>query len=120
MSNTKIPPVGDFGNKILNTLGSLDNFRKLFKESTLKGKGSGYTYLVLNKNDNLEIINILNQDYSYFHKQILLLCLDLWEYAYYINYENKRDLYIDNFFEIIDFEFANKTYNTIINRENTI
>lgn len=59
-------------------------------------------------------MNTLNQDCPYFHELIPLLCIDLWEHAYYINYENKRDLYIDNFFEVLDFKFANKMYETKI------
>ena len=113
MNEYKILPEGLLQDKILNTFSSLDNFFKLFKESALNLKGSGYTYLVVDKDNNLSIMNFLNQDYPYFYELIPLLCIDLWEHAYYINYENKRDLYIDNFFNIIDFSFANKVYNTL-------
>ena len=118
MSEKKVEPKDDLKQKILTIFGTFDNFKKLFKESAIKVKGSGYTYLVLNKNNDLDIVNTLNQDCPYFHEQIPLLCIDLWEHAYYINYENKRDLYIDNFFEIMDFNFANKMYETIINKGN--
>lgn len=118
MSDKKVEPKDDLKQKILTIFGTFDNFKKLFKESAIKVKGSGYTYLVLNKNNDLDIVNTLNQDCPYFHEQIPLLCIDLWEHAYYINYENKRDLYIDNFFEIMDFNFANKMYETIINKGN--
>ena len=94
-------------NKINNNFGSYDNFKKLFKESALSLKGSGYTFLVLN-NGNLEIVNLPNQENPYSYNLIPLITLDLWEHAYYINYENKKDLYIDNFFEIINFHKANK------------
>lgn len=69
----------------------------------------------MDRNNELVIVNMLNQDCPYFYELIPLLCIDVWEHAYYINYENKRDLYIDNFFDIMDFKFANKIYNTIIN-----
>ena len=114
MSDKKIKPQSDLESKMLNTFGTLDNFKKLFKESALRVKGSGYTYLVLDKENNLMIKNYLNQDSPYFHELIPLFCIDVWEHAYYINYENKRDLYIDNFFEIMDFAYANKIYKTII------
>ena len=94
-------------NKINNNFGSYDNFKKLFKESALSLKGSGYTFLVLN-NGNLKIVNLPNQENPYSYNLIPLITLDLWEHAYYINYENKKDLYIDNFFEIINFHKANK------------
>lgn len=113
MNKCKMIPEGNLRNKILHSFGSLDNFFKMFKESALKVKGSGYTYLVVDKDNNLSIMNFLNQDCPYFYELIPLLCIDLWEHAYYTNYENKRDLYIDNFFNIIDFSFANKVYNTL-------
>lgn len=94
-------------NKINNNFGSYDNFKKLFKESALSLKGSGYTFLVLN-NGNLKIVNLPNQENPYSYNLIPLITLDLWEHAYYINYENKKDLYIDNFFEIINFHSANE------------
>lgn len=109
---------GGLKGKIIDSFGNLDNFKKLFKESALKVKGSGYTYLILDKDNNLEIRNFLNQDCPYFYGLIPLMCIDVWEHAYYINYENKRDLYIDNFFEVMDFEFANKMYETVIDNEN--
>lgn len=95
---------------ILNTFVSYQNFLDKFKEKSLSLKGSGYTFLVLN-NNKLEIINLSNQDTPYNYNLIPLIALDLWEHAYYINYENKRNLYIDNFFDILDFEYANKIFN---------
>lgn len=115
MSDKKVMPNKELENKMITAFGDMDNFKKLFKASALKVKGSGYTYLVMDKENNLSIINMLNQDCPYFHELIPLLCVDVWEHAYYINYENKRDLYVDNFFEVMDFAFANKMYETIIN-----
>ena len=117
MSNKKEQPSTILENNITKTFESLDHLKKLLKENALKVKGSGYTYLVMDKNNNLSIMNTLNQDCPYFHELIPLLCIDLWEHAYYINYENKRDLYIDNFFEVLDFKFANKMYETKIKND---
>lgn len=99
-------------NVILNKLiikyfKSLDKFKEEFKKSALAIKGSGYTFLVMNDAGELEIVNFLNQDSPLFHGLIPLVCIDVWEHAYYLNYENKRDLYIDNFFNIMDFSYAN-------------
>ena len=71
-----------------------------------------YTYLVFD-GQNIEIINLLNQDNPYNHNLIPLLCIDMWEHAYYINYENKKDYYVDNFLEIMDFTLANKFFNFV-------
>lgn len=116
ISEIQVLPSNDLLDKILKTFETFDNFKKLFKESALKLKGSGYTYLVMDKDKNLFIKNYINQDCPYFYELIPLLCIDLWEHAYYINYENKRDLYIDNFFNIMDFNMANKIYNNIASK----
>lgn len=99
-------------NLINDTFENYDQFKKAFKEKALSIKGSGYTYLVL-KDNKLEIINLLNQDNPYNYNMIPLITLDMWEHAYYLNYENKKDIYIDNFFEIINFTEANKLFNKI-------
>lgn len=112
ISPTKESPNIYLKTKILNTFNSFEKFKKKFKESALSLKGSGYTFLVL-KDNNLEIINLPNQETPYSYDQIPLIGLDLWEHAYYLNYENKKDLYIDNFFEILDFKEANKYFNTL-------
>lgn len=119
ISDQRVMPEGGLERKLLDTFGSFENFKKLFKESALKVKGSGYTYLMLDKNNRLQIMNYSNQDCPYFYGMVPLLCIDVWEHAYYINYENKRDLYIDNFFEIMDFSIANNVYDTVLNNETT-
>ena len=110
MSNKKEMPSDLLMSKILQSFESFDQFKKLFKEQALKVKGSGYTYLVVDSDNKLLIINFLNQDCPYFHQLIPLLCVDLWEHAYYLNYENKRDLYIDNFFEVMDFSLSSNQF----------
>ena len=84
---------------------------QLFKKTALNLKGSGYTFLVINNDNNLQIINLPNQETPYYYHLTPLITLDMWEHAFYINYENKKDLYIDNFFNIINFNEANKYFN---------
>ena len=109
MSPKKTLPNNNLLNLINKTFGSYNNFKIKFKESALSIKGSGYTFLVLDGNE-LKIINLLNQDNPYNYNYIPLIALDMWEHAYYINYENKKDIYIDNFFEVIDFYMANEVF----------
>lgn len=94
---------------INNSFGSYEMFKKIFKETALSLKGSSYTYLILKK-DKLEIINFYNQENPYSYNLIPLICIDMWEHAYYLNYKNDKGSYIDNFFEIIDFNEANKFF----------
>lgn len=94
--------------------GSYENFWNLFKKKALELKGSGYTFLVLKKNNELEIINVSNQETPLLYGYIPLFNVDLWEHAYYINYENERLRYLDNFEKIADFESANKIFESTI------
>lgn len=110
MSPDKVLPNINLLNLINDKYGSYDIFKDEFKRLALSLKSSGYTYLVINEKNELEIINILNQDNPYNYDYVPLISLDVWEHAYYINYENKRDLYIDNFFNVIDFSNANKYF----------
>jgi len=109
LSPNPLPPNIFLQKLIDDTFQNFDNFKKEFKKKALSLKGSGYTFLVIDK-DKLKIVNLKNQDNPYLYNYIPLLTLDLWEHAYYLNYENKKDLYIDNFFLIMDFKEANKIF----------
>lgn len=99
---------------IEKSFGNYEKFWSLMKEKALKLKGSGYTFLVLKNDGNLDIINTPNQVTPLSLGHIPLFNIDLWEHAYYINYENEKARYIDNFKEIADFTNANEIYNSII------
>lgn len=114
MNPEKQRPNGELKRKMENKYKSVDTFFKLFKESALKIKGSGYTFLVLNAEDELEIINTKNQDMLQMLGNIPLFTIDMWEHAYYLNYKNNKSEYIDNFIEISDFTYANEIYNNIM------
>lgn len=77
-------------------------------------KGVGYTFLVLKSTGQLDVVNISNQDSPLLVGDIPLLNVDLWEHAYYLNYENDRIKYLDNFEKIVDFTYANKVFNSIM------
>lgn len=103
-------PQGKLLDKINSTYGSYNGFKTEFIATAKKLVGSGYTFLVLDKNKNLKIINTSNQESPYSYNFIPLLTIDLWEHAYYLDYQNKREDYINNFFSIINFESAEKIY----------
>lgn len=88
---------------------SLDNFKNEFRRMAKSLKGSGYTSLVLDGNE-LRIVNTQNQDSPYFFNLKPLITLDMWEHAYYINYENNKDEYIDAFFDILNWEQINNSF----------
>lgn len=103
-------PKGKLLDKINSTYGNYDNFKSEFIATAKKLVGSGYTFLIMDKNKNLKIINTSNQESPYSYNFIPLLTIDLWEHAYYLDYQNKRDDYINNFFSIINFESAEEIY----------
>ena len=77
--------------------------------------GSGYTFLVY-KDSNFDIMNLPNQENPYSYNYIPLIALDLWEHAYYLTYYNNRALYIENFFRVINFDYANTLYEEVKQR----
>ena len=89
---------------INKNFGSLSNFKKEFIDMAKEVKGSGYTFLVLDKNNNLKIINTSNQDTPYYYGFIPLMTIDVWEHAYYLKYTYDRSKYLENIFDIIDFD----------------
>ena len=87
---------------------SYDNFKKEFIDMALQVKGSGYTFLVIDKNNNLRIINTSNQDTPYYYGFTPIMTIDVWEHSYYLKYNNKRKDYLEDIFNIIDYT---KVYN---------
>lgn len=114
ISNKKnILPIGKIKKDIDKNFGSFNNFKNEFIKKANELKGSGYTFLVSDKN-KLMIINTSNEDTPYSYGFIPIICLDLWEHAYFLEYKNNRLLYIYNFFNIIDFNKINIYYEKII------
>lgn len=117
IGNKKINvPIDSLNKKIINQFGSFDNFKKQFIETAGYLVGSGYTFLIVNKNGDLEIINTPNQETPYIYDLIPIMALDLWEHAYYLLYQNRRSDYIKNFFEIIDFNNINQNYEEALSK----
>lgn len=106
----KQKPIGKLKTYLDNKYGNFDNFIKEFKKMALKIKGSGYTFLVLKDND-LEIINVPNQETPLSINYIPLFNVDMWEHAYYLIYKNDKVKYLDNFFEVADFNNAIGIFN---------
>lgn len=102
-------PTGVLAEAIIQRYGSFDAFKKEFIRNAKLVVGSGYTFLVVGKN-GLEIINTSNQETPYLYGFTPIMAIDLWEHAYYLEYQSNRDAYIDNFFEIIDFDIVKKNY----------
>jgi Fe-Mn family superoxide dismutase len=103
---------GDIYDKITIDFGSYRKFKSKFEEVAKKRFGSGWVWLVLDKNNKLKVISTPNQDNPLMDVVkgggYPLLGLDLWEHAYYLKYLNKRDDYIKNFWTVVNWKFVNK------------
>lgn len=99
--------------KINKQYGSYEKFKEEFIKITSYLVGSGYTFLVVNKENNLEIINLSNQETPYYYNLKPIMTIDLWEHAYYLDYKNNRNLYVNDFFSIVDFNIIEKNYEKV-------
>lgn len=97
-------------NKINEQYNSFDNFKIEFKRIALSLIGSGYTFLVINNNKDLQIINMSNQETPLLYDMYPIMTIDLWEHAYYLDYKNDKEKYIDAFFNILDLNYISNLY----------
>ncbi len=95
---------------IIENFSSVNNFFEIFKKNAKNNFGSGYTFLVLDKNKMLKIVNTKNQDTVLEMNLCPLLLIDVWEHAYYLKYNNLRDEYIDNFLKVVNWKNVNERY----------
>lgn len=111
-SNTIIPE--PLKSALISKFGSIDNFKNTFIDLGNSLQGSGYTFLVIDENKNLKILNLKNQESPFSFKMTPIVALDVWEHAYYIDYGNNRKNYVDNFWKLIDFSKVNEKYQKIL------
>ena len=106
--NTKKEADLEIWNLIKRDFWSFENFKEKFIEFGLNNFGSGWTWLVLDENWKLEILNYSNAWNPLNTNKKILLWVDVWEHAYYIDRRNDRKAYLNNFFEVINWDFVNK------------
>jgi Fe-Mn family superoxide dismutase len=103
-------PSGALGDAINAQFGDLEGFRSAFKKAALGQFGSGWAWLV-RTTDGLDIVTTGNADTPLTDGVVPLLTLDVWEHAYYLDYQNKRDAYIDSFLDdLINWDFAARNF----------
>lgn len=106
-------PHGSLAQRVEEKFGDLDGFRKRFKEAAVGQFGSGWVWLVTDRG-NLEIVATPNAHNPLTTGSVPLLTLDLWEHAYYLDYQNERDRYTDAFLEyLINWEFAQANFDAV-------
>ncbi|WP_078391354.1 superoxide dismutase SodA [Shouchella patagoniensis] len=102
-------PTGALADEIKSTFGSLEEFKTKFADAAKGRFGSGWAWLVVN-NGKLEITSTPNQDSPLTDGKTPVLGLDVWEHAYYLNYQNRRPDYIAAFWNVVNWDEVAKRY----------
>lgn len=99
---------------ITKNFGSFDEFTTAFKDEAAKQFGSSWVWLIVNRSGNLQITSTQNQDNPLMRNAAVpgkpILALDLWEHAYYLDYQYKRKNYVDAFFNVINWNKVAENY----------
>lgn len=96
--------------ELIKEYGSISNFKNTFKNTAFNLVGSGHTYLVIDRYNKFNIINLSNEEVPYSFGFIPIITLDLWEHAYLYKYNLNKNEYINNFLNSLDFKKINDIY----------
>ena len=112
--NCLTPKSGEPTGKLLEAInakwGSVDAFKTAFNASAAGNFGSGWTWLVKKADGSLDIVNTSNAATPLTTSDKPLLTCDVWEHAYYIDYRNARPKYLENFWALVNWDFAAKNF----------
>jgi Fe-Mn family superoxide dismutase len=110
-------PADDLEKLLSRDFGSLDRFRQDFAEAASNEFGSGWTWLVMD-NGKLRVISTTDADTPLTKNLTALLTLDVWEHAYYLDYQNERDAYIEAFLDhLINWDFARENLGSRVGQQ---
>jgi len=97
-------PKGKLKEEIEKNFGSFEEFKKLFSETAIKHFGSGWAWLVITSDKKLKVYSMLNQDNPLMNGDIPIMGLDVWEHAYYLKYQNRRDEYVEAWWHVVNWD----------------
>ncbi|WP_243386314.1 superoxide dismutase [Bacillus kexueae] len=103
-------PAGELADAINAKFGSFESFKEEFSKAAATRFGSGWAWLVVN-NGELEVTSTPNQDSPLMEGKTPILGLDVWEHAYYLNYQNRRPDYISAFWNVVNWDEVARLYN---------
>ncbi len=104
-----VKPEGDILDAITERFGSFDKFKEEFTAAAMSRFGSGWAWLIVS-NGKLEVTSTANQDSPLSEGKTPLLGIDVWEHAYYLKYQNKRNEYVSAFFSVINWDKVNENF----------
>ena len=103
-------PSGPLADAITSDVGGFAKFKEDFTKAALTRFGSGWAWLSVNKDGKLVVESTPNQDSPLMHGNTPILGLDVWEHAYYLNYQNRRPDYVGAFFNVINWKAVAERY----------
>ena len=101
-------PTGKIAELINRDFGSFKNFKEQFSATAVKLFGAGWAWLAQNQEGKLEILPMKDAFTPLTENKTLILTLDVWEHAYYIDYRNARPKFVEGFWELVNWNFANQ------------
>lgn len=103
-------PTGEIANAINSKFGSFENFKNAFNDAGAKRFGSGWAWLVVDRNGNLEVTSTANQDSPLSEGLYPIMGNDVWEHAYYLKYQNRRPEYLNAWWNVVNWNEINKRF----------
>jgi Fe-Mn family superoxide dismutase len=103
-------PAGSLADVIKSTFGSFEDFKKEFTQKAVTLFGSGWAWLVKNKDGSVSIEQTSNAGTPMTDCKTALLTCDVWEHAYYIDYRNARPKYVEAFWNLVNWDFVAKNF----------
>lgn len=107
-------PVGKLAEAITTTFGSFDEFKAKFEAGGVGRFGSGWVWLIVNKQGALEIVSTPNQDSPITDGNKPVIGNDVWEHAYYLHYQNRRPDYLKAWWNVVNWDHAEQNYQTAL------
>ena len=101
-------PVGNLGEAIKDSFGGFELFKEKFAAAAMTRFGSGWAWLL----KDLQVVSTANQDSPLMEGRIPIIGLDVWEHAYYLNYQNRRADYVNAWWNVVDWEAAEERFNS--------
>lgn len=103
-------PSGELAKAIDETFGSFDTFQKEFNANAMSVFGSGWAWLTKDSSGKLSVVKTPNQDSPVSMGLTPILAIDVWEHAYYLKYQNKRNEFVANFWNVVDWDVVGKRF----------
>lgn len=107
-------PQGSLAEAILKSFGSFETFKDEFTKAATTRFGSGWAWLVVDRDGSLKVTSTPNQDSPLMEGQTPILGLDVWEHAYYLKYQNRRPEYIENFWNVVNWAAVKDNYDKAV------